>query len=462
MKSMKNMKMIGLLFLLLSASGVIAQEDEPNDFELGDDLFDLEFLDAGETAQDQSSAWYVPFTYKLSYQTISQVNEHVSTDFLGNDVDEQPELENNRLSLLAKYQHTFAPGWLLQGNAHAKLYLRQDYEYEANNNNTHTEFRLNELFLQHSFDQHSLKVGNQTVVWGEADGNSVLDVINTTEIRDLSIVNIEDARLNQFFVVWDRFGDRSSLSSFVNLYPKFNPALKPGSPLYQPLLYKRVDLDRDKILLEAGTQYRWTRTGSDIAVMAAYLYENQLRYDPPPSQVGNAIPVENDFWLLGMSANKAIDKLLLVADFSYSNGVFADTFDPTAFTTSRYENNLVGTSLGFEYGVSALQQVSFSLRAESYLDQSVDEAGQQLINDDVFGTYLLRYSYNSNSGDIALSSTLQRDFDGVFLLGSVGLNYVVNDNWSWFSQIVVTDADAGGPFFLDDDARVELTVNYSF
>jgi len=452
------MKICCTVIILLGSALAFAQDDE---LIFDDNLFDLDFVDAGETRQGDTESWYAPFTYKLSYQTITQVNEHVSRDFLGDAYVEQPELENNRLSLLVKYQHAFAPGWLLQGNARAKVYLRNDYEYEANNDNTATEFWLDELFVQHSFDQHSVKVGRQTVVWGEADGNSVLDVINITELRDLSIVNIEDARLNQMFVVWDRFQGRTSLSTFINVYPEFNPPLKPGSPLYVPVAFKRVDLDRDKVLFEVGSRYRWTFTGSDIAVMAAYLYENQLQYDPPPNLVGNAVPVENDYWIVGISANKAIDKLLLVADVAYSHGVFANTFAPTTFIPSRHENDLLGTSVGFEYGIDAEQQVSFSIRLESYLDQDVVD-NQQLVNEDVFGSYLLRYSNTSPTGDVAFTSSLQQALDGSSLLGSVGVNYTVNDNWSWFSQLVYSKADETGPFFLDDDLRFELTASYSF
>ena len=67
-----------------------------------------------------------------------------------------------------------------------------------------------------SFDDHSVKFGRQTVVWGETIGNSVLDVINHTEFRDFSIIDIEDARLNQWMLVWDIFQEQSSWSSFIN------------------------------------------------------------------------------------------------------------------------------------------------------------------------------------------------------------------------------------------------------
>ncbi len=453
--------------LCFCASSFSQQDDVGDDFELDDNLFDLDFAEPGESSNDSRQHWSDPFTFRLSYQTITQVNTHNNRNVLAQLAKESPLIENNRLTLLTKYQHAFADGWLLQGNAQAKVYGRRDYEYVANNNNLLFEARINELFVQRSFGQNSIKLGNQTVAWGEAIGNSVLDVINTTELRDLSVVNIEDARLNQMMLSWDNFTDRARLSTFINLYPQFNPAVKPGSPLYQPN-FKQPDLDRNKHLFEVGSQYRWTRTGSDFAIMAAYLYENELRYDPPPGNIGNAIPAENDYWLLGISANRAIDKLLLIADLAYSDGVFADTVNPTLaalaspLAIGRHENKRVGTSVGLEYGITAQQQISFSIRAETFIDQDQAEAGQQLINDNVYGTYLLRYSNTSTTGDVAFSSSLQRTFDDSFFLASAGLNYVLNDDWALSTMLVFTNTEGLVSSNIDDDLRFELSAHFSF
>jgi len=461
----------GISLLGISALS-FGQDDGLGDFEFDDDLFDVDFVEAGKTAEDKT-AWYDDFTYKLSYQTITQVNQHQNKNVFGGVDTEYPITENNRVSLLVKYQNAFAPGWLLQGNAHAKLYARRDYEYRANGNNTETEYRINELFLQRSFDQHSLKFGRQTVVWGEITGNSVLDVINTTDIRDLSIVNIEDARLNQWMLVWDYFNSNnsvgsSSLSSFVNLYPDFNPAPQRGSPFYIDSPFKLGELERDKPLFEAGFRYSWSLPASDISLMAAYLYENQLRYDLPSLLGFEASAVENDFTLIGLSVNRAIDKLLLKFDLSYSHGLIADIVPTNPLlliaNAPRLKKSKLGTSLGFEYGISAEQQLSFSIQAEKFLDQSKDvPADFDLVEDGVTGSYLIRYSNTSTTGDVTTSATWQSALDHSSLLTSIGINYVLNDNWAVFSQLILADVEEdSAAIFLDDDLRIELTINFTF
>ena len=215
---------------------------------VGDDLF--------AEAVDRRPAWLRPFTFRLSQQVMAQINPH-SVDLPGDvHIERNAATENSRLSLLTRYQNAFAPGWLLQGSAQAKLYWPGDYEYRANDRKIDTEFRLNELFLQRSEGSQSLKLGAQTVVWGENVGNSVLDVINTSEYRDLSIIDIEDARLNQWLMVWDRFGSNSHLSSFVNLYPEFNPPPVRGSPFFFEPEFNLTDLHRDKPLFEIGSKMR--------------------------------------------------------------------------------------------------------------------------------------------------------------------------------------------------------------
>ncbi|MEX1033758.1 MAG: hypothetical protein WDZ30_10400 [Cellvibrionaceae bacterium] len=459
-----------LAVLMLLSSTASAQE--LGDFELDDSLFEKEFLEEGESSYGEDSSWLDPFTAKLSYQTISQINEHENAA-PGGSTTEEPYIENNRLSLLIKYQNAFAPGWLLQGNAHAKVYGRRDYEYRANDNNTETEYRVNELFIQRSFDGHSIKFGRQTLVWGEAEGNSVLDVINTTEIRDLSIINVEDARLNQWLLVWDYYVGRSRVNTFVNLYPEFNPTPDPGSPFYIDLGYDLPELDREEVLLEAGVQWHHSVEGSDLALMAAYLYENQLRYDPPPGFAGDASARENDYLLIGFSANRAIDRLLLKADIAYSHNVIADTVTsvpnplpaaPPLIQFGEVRKDKLGSTVGFEYGIDADQQIMFLVRAERYLNGHRNlAANETLLNDDLFGSYLMRYSYNLKRGDLVLSSTLQRDLNGGFTLASAGLNYTINDNWSAFTQLTATDAETDNPaYFLDDDVRFEFTVSLTF
>jgi hypothetical protein len=309
------------------------------------------------------------------------------------------------------------------------------------------------------------------VVWGETVGNSVLDIINNSEFRDFTIIDIEDARLSQAMLVWDFFGtdNSSSLSTFVNLYPEFNPAPVRGSPLFFDPGFNLPDYSRDgKILLEAGTQWKKSFEGSDIAVMAAYLYENQLRYDPPLPGSADARPDINDFLLLGFSANRAIGKLLLNFDLAFSHNILADSFafpgTSSLSTPVNLRKDQIGTSFGFEYAIDNEQNVSLGIQAQTLLDAEEGlQPGQTLTNDGIFGSWLVRYSNAMRNGDLTLSATLQGDLAAESLLVFLGVDYTLNDNWSLSSQIISITAKSGSFLTVfDEDIRLGTTLTYSF
>lgn len=427
--------------------------------------FDDAFFDAEE---DTTPAWLEPFNFRLSQQIFAQVNSHSSELPDGSQREKTARTENNRLSLLTRYQNPFAPGWLIQASAQAKIYWAGDYEYRANDEKIDTEFRLNELFIQRSSSDNSLKLGAQTVVWGENIGNSVLDVINTSEYRDLTIIDIEDARLNQWLLVWDHYTDNRQISSFVNLYPEFNPPPVRGSPFFFEPAFNLTDYRRDKALFEIGSQIRWSIAGSDISLMGAYLYENQLHYSAPISGVGNAESEANDYLLLGASANRAIGKLLLNLDIAYSHNVLADVLEqselglaPQVITLAM---NKLGATAGLEYAINNDENIMLGVSAETFLNSKDSlNSGQTLIGDSSNGNALLRYSNSMRNGDALLAVTLQSALDAASLLASVSLNYVLTDQLAVISQIIATRADPDSALaVLDEDLRMGMTLTWSF
>ena len=466
--------------LLLLGLPVHAQQDEPlvldpdvsfdpgADFGFDDDIFGAAFDESTETETD---SWFDDFTIRISQQIAGQANNHAIDFGEFGSLPRPAEVENNRLQFNIRYQNPFAPGWLLQGSAWYRVYWDQDYMAEGDNSDHNTEGQLNELFVQYSSGAHSFKFGNQTVVWGETVGNSVLDVINHIEFRDFTIIDIEDARLNQAMFIWDYFGDdnSSSFSSFLNLYPEFNPAPVRDSPLFFDPGYNLPDYDRSgKVLLEAGTQWKKSFEGSDIAFMAAYLFENQLRNEAPMPGDSDAKPDINDFLLLGFSANRAIGRVLLNFDLAFSHNILANSFAFPGTSSLAAPLNLrkdqVGTSFGFEYAIDNEQSMSLGIQAQKILDERDGLLpGQQLANEGIFGSWLVRYSNSLRNGDLVLSSTLQGDLEAESFLVLFGADFTVNDNWSLSGQIISIHSSMNSPLVVfDEDLRIGTTLTYAF
>jgi hypothetical protein len=458
-----------LALVLLSPLDIVWAQDFPDSID-GFDFDNISFDDdLFGTDENSTPAWLEPFTFKISQQLFAQINSHTVTRADQVAESRNAAMENNRLSVLTRYQNAFAPGWLLQASAQTKVYWRGDYEYRANDERIDTEFRLNEFFVQRSTGDNSVKLGAQTVVWGENIGNSVLDVINTSEFRDLTIIDIEDARLNQWLLVWDRFVGNHQLSSFVNLYPEFNPPPVRGSPFFFEPAFNLTDYQRDKPLFEIGSQMRWSVAGSDISLMGAYLYENQLFYSAPPSGVGDALSEANDYLLLGISANRAVGKLLLNLDLAYSHDILTNVLvSPEAVGESNYLRmkamNKLGATLGFEYAIDNDQNIILGVSAESIVaSQNQLTTNEALLGDEVTGNALLRYSNNMRNGDLQLAVTVQSALDAGSVLGSVSLNYTLSNKLAVMGQVIATSAARDSALAtLDEDLRAGLTLSWTF
>ena len=202
--------------------------------------------------------------------------------------------------------------------------------------------------------------------------------------------------------------------------------------------------------------------------MAAYLFENQLRYEDPVTGIGDSVAEKNDFVLLGFSANKAIGRLLLNFDLAFSHNVLANSFNFPGTTALAMPINLrkdqIGTSFGFDYAIDNEQSVSLSIQAQKILDAKEGLLpGQTLINDGTFGSWLVRYSNTLLNSDLVLSATLQGDLEADSLLAFLSAEYTINDNWAINGQIISINADAASPLvFFAEDLRIGTTITYSF
>lgn len=454
---------------------------------LGDNLFD--------NSEENSAGNSSPLRYQLTQQWVGHLNRH-SYDAMTSPDEGSPLLpshppphrphqsEVNRLAAHIRYQNAFADGWLAQASAWGRIYLPGDYEHE-NPDRSDTEWRLNEFFLQHSSTNNSITAGRQTVVWGETIGLSVLDVVNTTEYRDLTVIDLEDARLNQWMIGWDRFTESGNFSSFINLYPEFNPLPVDGSPLFPGAPLRLSSFHRDNAIFEFGTRWQRHFTGSDFSLMAARLYENNLLHLPDSKFPAQSQPLANDYLLFGGSINKAIDTLLLTLDLAWSRQVqvaalapglvipgtpevqgppLTESQLPDMATSMRREKvDLIGISTGFEYAFTPLRQLSVGLRAEKLLNLPGSDVVVLDNRTDLRTDVLMRYSHVVWEEVLSLALTAQADLKGDASLVSLSTEYQWNDNFSTTAQLIATRGQADSNFaLLDEDLRLGLTMTLSF
>ena len=174
------------------------------------------------------------------------------------------------------------------------------------------------------------------------------------------------------------------------------------------------------------------------------------------------------FILLGFSANRAIGRLLLNFDLAFSHNVLADNFNLPGISSLAspldLEKDQIGTSFGFEWAPDNDQSLSLGIQAQKVLDEDKGLLpGQQLVNEGVFGSWLVRYSNIFLNNDLTLASTLQGDLEGDSLLAMLSVNYTIDDNWTVEAQVISINSNSNSPLiFFDEDLRIGTTISYSF
>jgi hypothetical protein len=278
--------------------------------------------------------------------------------------------------------------------------------------------------------------------------------------------------MNQPMLVWeyfgDKFGERSRLSTFLTLYPEYNPPLMRGSPFYTEPAFHIADYKRTGNLdFEGGV--RWSRSfeGSDIAVMAARLIENQLAYSAPANPLDDAVSENNSFSLLGFSANRAFGKLLLNVDLAYTRGVRINNINLPAGVgsgNSLQRRDQLGTSIGLEYAIDSEQNLAFSTQILQPLNLDAQNAEESSAQDaDRTGIWLLRYSNSLLNGDLALALTAQGDLDAQFAILQASAERTLSDRWSAAVKLTLLEGVDTSPISLfEGDIRLGLTLSYSF
>ena len=217
-------------------------------------------------------------------------------------------------------------------------------------------------------------------------------------------------------LVWDYFGDRfggqSRLSTFVTLYPEYNPPIVRGSPFFVEPAFNITDYKRTASLEFEGGM-RWSRSfeGSDIALMAAYLIENQLSYSNPAELGQDALSTNNAFSLVGFSANRALGNVLLNLDVAYSRGILINNLNIPGVAAAEdaiSTRNQLGTSVGVEYAINNEQNIAFSVQVAKPLTGALQASTKESLT----GAWLMRYSNSLMNGDLALALGMQGDING--------------------------------------------------
>jgi hypothetical protein len=154
-------------------------------------------------------------------------------------------------------------------------------------NNENVSLELREFFVDLELGESYLRMGKQQVVWGQADGIKVLDVVNPQSYSEFILADFDDSRIPLWMLNWELpFGDDSELQFLWISDPTYHELAEFGTPYYltSPLLVPANPLQLDVTILEPdkpndviddsdlGIRYRTFLGGWDVTLNYLYSY----------------------------------------------------------------------------------------------------------------------------------------------------------------------------------------------
>lgn len=199
-------------------------------------------------------------------------------------------------------------------------------------------FGIREAYLDTEIHGNFIRIGKQQVVWGQADGLKVLDLINPQQFREFILADTDDARIPLWMINAEfPLGDASALqvlwipdltyhalaqegTPYAVSSPLFIPSSEPGIPITGTTHHKPKDNLNDS---DIGIQYSTFVGGWDLTANYLYHYHDMpvIRVDANQQGVGIHSEFERNH-LIGATASNAFDHVTLRTEIGYNSDTF--------------------------------------------------------------------------------------------------------------------------------------------
>ena len=249
-----------------------------------------------------------------------------------------------------KFRTTIEPRWDfdLFDRAHWVVVGRVRYDPVAKSGLTdssdHFDLELREFYIDVQWHEAFLRLGKQQMVWGQADGLRVLDIVNPFDLREFILPNFEDRRIplwtvniefplndvwtTQFLWIPDQSYDE--LAEAESLYRMTSPLVVPELPAGVSVRIEDIEKPHRVIKdSDLGVRFSAFLAGWDIALNYMYHYQDQpvlyRSYD------GVDITIEPRYertHLVGGSFSNVFGDTTLRAEVGYSSDRYFLTSKP--------------------------------------------------------------------------------------------------------------------------------------
>lgn len=318
-------------------------------------------------------------------------------------------------------------------------------------------FDIAETYADQYFYGVSLRSGKQQVVWGQADGLRVLDIINPQDLREFNLPDAEDSRIATWmFNAHIPLPNEQSLQWLIIPDLTFSELAEPGtafaitSPELAPQPVAGVAVNQRPTRRPDGNDWehglRWSAFAGGWDISASYF---NFYHDTPVvyrrlNTTGSTIQVDVEAVyrrsrLFGLSASTAFSSVVLRLEAGHISRAF--------FLRDDLQNNGISQSpelatvTALDYQAPADVFVSYQFYQSRILAYR-----PQMIRREISTrhTLLLKKTLLNDTLELSFFALLNRDYNDGQLRSKV--SYQLNDRWSLWSGADYFFGNRAGPF----------------
>ena len=346
--------------------------------------------------------------------------------------------------------------------------VRRDLEYELSIREAVADISLN--------DNMDLRAGLQQIVWGEAPGVFITDVVNPRDYREFVLPKAEDMRIPLWAVdctytasafavegVWIPFYKQNRLAQAGSEFEMYHAPPPPGAVIvYEPAKMPSRTIENS----EAGVRISSLADGWDVSLFYFYafnrfsVYFRRTGFDSELNRPVTVIsPRITRVQITGATVTKSWDRIVLKGEAAYTMHTFLEARDRTdsdGVVTGRVLDYLAGLDYAFD-----------SFDVYSGLTGNVQSAPRAGVRDDRASTYAF---LDAKSSATVLGEKFR--FDALVMAGVSGsADYRISPTVTW-EAARNTEFEAGADVFsgkpyglfgqFDHHDRVRAAVRYAF
>ena len=296
---------------------------------------------------------------------------------------------------------------------------------------------VEQMMLQYSLAETSIKLGRYILSWGEVEGAGVLDVINPAP----NPISGASGFTPQWLLTGSYYMPSAQVSGFVGLDPSVSAL--PGVVL------------TSSVEKEWGVKYGHTGVDSDWAVYAAHMVPNSAVLNLSTAQVSTTA-----YQLIGYSWNKAIDDDLVKFDVAYKRGL-----EHNLGVTGLILANRLDMAVGLELN-DGDRQWSANVTAQYWLDYQssyLTPALAPVVSNQTGVTYSLGVNDSFNNDELSWSLMHIGTPTGSLRALTGALTWSPTDQWqsSLSCAVMATKSDTVHAL-LDGAQRLTFKVRFSY